>query len=275
MILAMEWIKTIVLGVIQGITEWLPVSSTGHLLLFDALFPLQVSSACKNLFMVLIQLGSILAVVVLYFHQLNPFSPKKSGEEKRATWNLWGKILVASVPVAIVGFFLDDFIDAHLHTWGVISGALFVYGLLYVVLEKKRKQTVSVGTLDSITYREAFLIGCFQVLALVPGTSRSGSTILGAIILNFDRTVASQFSFFMAIPAMVGASLLKLVKLGYGLTTAEWLMISLGFAVAFLVSLWTIKALVSYVRNHDFSVFGWYRMALAVVVAITFSLLGR
>lgn len=268
-------LKAVLLGVIQAITEWLPVSSTGHLLLFDAIFPLQVSEACRSLFMVLIQLGSILAVVLLYFHRLNPFSPKKTAEERKETWNLWGKVVVASVPVAIVGFLLDDTIDAYFHGWKTIALTLFVYGVAFLFIERRnRKVKPTIVGVEAIDYRTALLVGLFECLALIPGTSRSGSTILGALLLGLDRTTASTFSFFLAIPAMFGASLLKLVKLGYGLTGNEWLLVFVGFVVSFLLSIVVIKALLSYIKGHDFTAFGWYRIVLSVVVVLYFSFFG-
>jgi len=274
----MEFLKALFLGIIQGITEWLPVSSTGHMLLFDELFTLRVSEQCRELFMVLVQLGSILAVIILYWHLLNPFSPTKSHKEKQQTWNLWIKVLVASIPAGIVGVLFDRQVDKYLYHWQVIVCALFLYGVLYIVLEKKNRENGKierVRSLSQINYKDAITIGFFQMLALVPGTSRSGSTILGAIIIGLNRQVASQFSFFMAIPVMMGASLVKLLKLGFSLSLFEYLLLAVGFLSAFLVSLLVIKALLNYVRNHDFSVFGWYRIVLSFVVTVFFLVSGR
>ncbi|MCH3919839.1 MAG: undecaprenyl-diphosphate phosphatase [Sphaerochaeta sp.] len=267
----MEFFKALLLGVIQGITEWLPVSSTGHMLLVDALLPMKVSDACRNLFLVVVQLGSILAVIVLYWHTLNPFSPKKNRQEKQATWLLWGKVAVASIPVAVIGYLADEAVDQYLHGWQVIVVALFVYGVLYIVWERyNQKREARIGAIGQINWKTAFLTGCFQALAIVPGTSRSGSTILGGMVLGMDRPVASQFSFFMAIPPMFGASLLKLTKLGFGLSGQEWGIVAVGTVTAFVVSLFALRFLVSYVRSHDFSVFGWYRIVLAIVVTAFF-----
>jgi len=270
----MEICKAILLGIIQGITEWLPVSSTGHMLLFDAFFPMHVSEACKNLFLVLVQLGSILAVVCLYGRTLNPLSPKKSQTEKRKAWLLWAKVLVASVPVGVVGILANDYVDEHLHSWQVVAGALFVYGVLFLILEKRnRKREFRITDIDDISFGDALKTGCFQALSLVPGTSRSGSTILGGMLVGLDRTVASTFSFFMAIIPMFGASLLKLVKAGFALQGQEWFIIAAGTLSAFLVSLISLRGLVSYVKKHDFSVFGWYRIILAVLVTVAFTCL--
>jgi undecaprenyl-diphosphatase len=267
-----ESIKALVLGIVQGITEWLPISSTGHLLLLDSLLKLSLSSEAKELFLVIIQLASILAVVILYFSTLNPFAPSKDKEAKKSTYILWAKVLVATLPAGVVGVLIDDFMDSHLYRWEVVALALFGYGVLYIFLEKGRwgTQEKRVKRLEDISYRDALKLGLFQMLALVPGTSRSGSTILGGIIIGIERSVVAQFSFFMAIPVMAGASLLKLIKLGFSYTNAEYYLIAVGFVSSFIVSFFCIKALIAYVRKHDFSVFGFYRVALAVVVVIYF-----
>ena len=264
-----EMIKVFLLGIIQGITEWLPISSTGHMLLFDELFPLKASPAFMSVFMVVIQLGSILAVVVLYFSKLWPF--RKDRAEMKKSFTLWGKVLIASVPAAVVGLLFDDFIDSKLSTWPVIAAALIIYGVLYIVLEKKVNFRIRVRSLEEITPMDALKIGAFQMLALIPGTSRSGSTILGGIITGVSRPVVAEFSFFMAIPVMAGASLLRLVKSGLDFTMTEWVYLGAGSVVAFAVSLVVIRALVRYVREHDFSVFGIYRIILGVVVVLFFS----
>ena len=273
----LEVLKALLLGIVQGITEWLPISSTGHLLLLDELISLSMGSKGKELFMVIIQLASILAVVILYFSLLNPFSMEKDKTEKTKTWILWAKVLVASIPTGIAGILLNDYMDTYLYKWQVIVAALALYGVFYIVLEKKGRGTKEprITSLDSLSYKDATAMGFFQMLALVPGTSRSGSTILGGILLGIDRSIAAQFSFFMAIPAMAGASLLKLLKLGFTYTKNEYLLISVAFIASFLVSLVSIKGLVVYVRNHDFSVFGFYRIALAIVVTIYFLSTGR
>ncbi len=268
----MEVLKTLLLGVIQGITEWLPVSSTGHLILFDALFPLHVSEQCRNLLMVLIQLGSILAVIILYWHTLNPFSPGMGREDRRSCWSLWKKVVVASVPVAVIGFLLDDFIESELYSWQVVALTLALYGAAYIILERKRKgRDGTIHSIEEISLFRAVGMGLFEALALVPGTSRSGSTILGGMLLGVDRKTASRFSFFLAIPAMCGASLLKLVKLGFALSGYEWTLVALGFVVSFVVSLFVIKALMRYLTSHDFQIFGWYRVILAILVVLFFS----
>jgi undecaprenyl-diphosphatase len=273
----LEVLKALLLGIVQGITEWLPISSTGHLLLLDELVHLQISDSCKELFMVVIQLASILAVVLLYFSTLNPFSSKKNPMEKKQTWILWLKVLFATIPAGIAGVLLNDIMDAYLYVWPVIVGALASYGLVYILLEKKGrgKREPRITKLEEISYLDAAKMGLFQMLALVPGTSRSGSTILGGLIIGVDRPIAAQFSFFMAIPVMFGASLLKLVKIGFSFTKEEYVILSVAFVASFLVSLFCIKALVAYVRKHDFSIFGFYRIALALVVTVYFLTTGR
>ncbi|HAF86687.1 MAG TPA: undecaprenyl-diphosphatase [Sphaerochaeta sp.] len=273
----LEVLKALLLGIVQGITEWLPISSTGHLLLLDELLSLSLGPKAKELFMVIIQLASILAVIILYFSLLNPFSPKKDKAEKSNTWTLWAKVLVATLPAGVGGILLNDLMDTYLYRWQVIVVALALYGAIYVVLEKKGRGTRAprVTSLEAISFKDAVAIGSFQMLALVPGTSRSGSTILGGIILGIDRSIAAQFSFFMAIPVMAGASLLKLLKLGFSYTKDEYLLIAVAFVASFVVSLVCIKGLVAYVRKHDFSIFGVYRIALSVVVTLYFLSTGR
>lgn len=267
-----ELIKTFLQGVVQGITEWLPISSTGHILLLDAVWPMNVREEFFNIFKVVIQLGSILAVLVLYFHKLNPFSPKKSQAEKKGTWVLWSKVLVASIPTAIVGFTIEDLVDSVLSTPLVIAITLFVYGVGFLLLETFPPKT-RVNTLEDISYRRAFGIGAFQCLSLIPGTSRSGSTILGSSLLGTSRAVAAEFSFFMAIPAMAGASGLKVLKFmldeeAAPFTSQEWVLLVVGTVVSFVVSLIAIRFLMGYIKKHDFKVFGWYRIALAAVIAV-------
>ena len=260
-------------GIVQGITEWLPVSSTGHILLLDAIWPetqITLSSEFFDVFKVIIQLGSIMAVVVLYFHKLNPFSPKKSKEEQKGTWVLWSKVLVASVPAAVAGLALDDLIDSTLSVPAVIAAALIVYGIGFLWLESNKNRITRVNSLEEMTYKHAFGIGAFQMLALIPGTSRSGSTILGASLLGTSRTVAAEFSFFMAIPVMLGASGLKLVKCflvdHYSFTGEEWALLAVATVVSFVVSLLVIRGLMAFIKKHDFKVFGWYRIVLGAVV---------
>ena len=267
----LEIIKTIILGVVQGITEWLPISSTGHMILVDAFMPLKVyadevvNKEFVDMFMVVIQFGSILAVLLLYFHKLNPFSPKKDNIQKRDTWVLWSKVLVASVPAAVIGLLFDDIIDALLYNPLTVAIALIVYGILFIIIEKKKKKPL-VTNLNDLDYKTAFKIGAFQMLALIPGTSRSGSTILGATIVGCSRKVASEFSFFMAIPVMFGASLLKIIKLDMALDLSGIIILLLGMVVACVVSVIVIKSLMRYIRKHDFKIFGYYRIVLGIIV---------
>ncbi len=264
-----EVLKAIAQGIVQGITEWLPVSSTGHILLLDAIWKMDASEAFFDVFKVIIQLGSIMAVVVLYFHKLNPFSPKKDAAAKKDTWILWSKVLVASIPAAIAGLALDDLIDGVLSTPVVIAAALIVYGIAFIWMES-RKANTPVNDLKAISYKRALSIGAFQMLALIPGTSRSGSTILGATLLGTSREVAAEFSFFMAIPVMLGASALKVVKFflldGYSFTADEWLLLAVATVVSFAVSVLVIRALMAFIKKHSFKPFGWYRIALGIVV---------
>ena len=268
-----ELLKTIVLGIVQGITEWLPISSTGHMILVDAFIPLTVypdpvvNKEFVDMFMVVIQLGSIIAVLLLYFHKLNPFSPKKSAEQKKDTWILWSKVLVAAVPAAIVGLLFDDIIDSYLYNPLTVAITLFVYGVLFIIIEKTKKPA-SIKNLNDLDYLTALKIGAFQMLALIPGTSRSGSTILGASIVGCSRRVASEFSFFLAIPMMFGASLLKLIKLKMSLDFAGIAILLTGMVVAFVVSVVAIKSLLKYIKKHDFTAFGIYRIVLAVIIAV-------
>lgn len=267
----MEFIKAIIIGIVQGITEWLPISSTGHMILFEGLLKMNVSEAFAEMFRVVIQFGSILAVVVLYFTELNPFSRKKDEIKKRQTWNLWFKVILGVIPSAVLGLLLDDWFNDHFYNYIVVAIALAVYGVAFIVIENRKKDTEPrVGTVEDISYKTAIGIGLFQVLSLIPGTSRSGSTIIGAMLLGVSRTAAAEFSFFLAIPTMLGASGLKLVKYfadGNGMFTGqEWGILIIGCTVAFVVSLLAIKALISYVRRHSFSAFGVYRIALGAVV---------
>ena len=263
-----EILKSIFQGIVQGITEWLPISSTGHMLLVDKLIPMNVSKEFFDVFKVVIQLGSILAVVVLYFNKLNPFSTKKSSKQKRDTWSLWGKVLIASIPAAIVGLLIDDFVDEVLSTPVVIAIALIVYGVLFIWMESVSRR-VRIDSFKKMDWRTALGIGAFQMLALIPGTSRSGSTILGAVCLGTSRPIAAEFSFFMAIPVMFGASALKLVKAPLSsFTSTEWLLLLIGFVVAFVVSVLVIRLFMTYIRRHDFKGFGVYRIVLGVVVLI-------
>ena len=266
-----ELLKTVIIGIVEGITEWLPVSSTGHMIIAEDFLQLNQGTDFWNMFLVVIQLGAILAVVVLYFSRLNPFSGKKTAETKRACWSLWGKIIVAALPAAVIGLLLDDFLEAHLMTPPVVAAALVVYGIAFIVIEKYKKNAApAMVSAEDISYGAALKIGCFQVLSLVPGTSRSGATILGGMLTGVARPAGAEFSFFLAIPVMLGASALKILKyvLDFGLafTGQQLAVLLVGIAVAFAVSLVSLKFLVSFVRRHSFAVFGWYRIALGVVV---------
>ena len=273
----LEFLKAVLFGIVEGITEWLPVSSTGHLILLDEFVELKVSAAFYEMFQVVIQLGAILAVVVLFFHTLNPLSPKKTALQKKDTWTLWFKVIVAVIPSAVVGVLLDDWMDEHLYNHVVVAAMLIVYGVAFLLVERRNAQsTAAVGSVD-ISYRTAFLMGAFQCLSLVPGTSRSGATILGGIFLGLSRAEAAQFSFFMAIPTMLGASALKLLKFlleGVQATSTELMVLLTGCVVSFLVSILVIKGLMEYVRKHSFSVFGIYRIVLGAVVLLYWLLTG-
>ena len=270
-----EILKAIVQGILQGSTEWLPISSTGHILLLNAVWKMDATPEFFDVFKVVIQLGSIMAVVVLYFHKLNPFSPKKDAAEKANTWKLWLKVLIASVPAAIAGLALDDLIDEKLSVPVVIAAALIIYGIAFIWMENRKKQP-TVNNLQDISYARALGIGAFQMLALIPGTSRSGSTILGATLLGTSRPVAAEFSFFMAIPVMLGASGLKVVKYfvldGYRFSSQEWAVLLIATVVAFAVSLVVIRFLMAFIKKHSFKVFGWYRIALGAVVLLVWFL---
>ena len=265
-----EILKVILLGIVEGITEWLPISSTGHLILVDEFIKLNASDAFKEMFNVVIQLGAIMAVVVLYFHKLNPFSPKKTKEQKVQTIDLWLKVVVACIPAAVLGILFDDWMEEHFHNYIVVSIMLIVYGVLFIVIENwNKKNKSSVTELSNLTYKTALLIGVFQVLSLIPGTSRSGATIIGALLLGVSRYVAAEFTFFLAIPVMFGASGIKLLKFfmeGAGITGMEVAMLGVGCAVAFVVSVIAIKFLMGYIKKNDFKVFGWYRIVLGVLV---------
>lgn len=270
----LEILKVIILGIVEGITEWLPISSTGHLILVDEFIRLNASEAFKEMFNVVIQLGAILAVVVLYFHKLNPFSPKKQKKERKETISLWMKVAVACIPAGVLGILFDDWMDAHLHNYIVVSIMLVVYGVLFIVVENwNKKNQPKVTRLTNLTYQTALLIGAFQVLSLVPGTSRSGATIIGALLLGVSRYVAAEFTFFLAIPVMFGASALKLLKFfmeGAGMSGMEIAMLSVGCVVSFVVSVIAIKFLMGYIKKNDFKVFGYYRIVLGILVLLYF-----
>ena len=272
----MEWIeylKVIILGIVEGITEWLPISSTGHLILVDEFMKLNMSDAFKEMFDVLVQLGAILAVVVIYFKKLIPIDMiKKEDNSRKPAWNkdkliLWCKILVASLPAAIIGLPFNDKIDELFYNAPIVAVMLIVYGIAFIIVEKLHKgKEFKINDIGSITFKTAALIGIFQVLALIPGTSRSGATIVGAMIIGVGRTAAAEFTFYLAIPVMFGASLLKLIKFGFAFTAAEAAALILGMVVAFVVSIIAIRFLMGYIKKHDFTVFGWYRIVLGVAV---------
>ncbi len=272
----MNILKAIILGIIEGITEFLPISSTGHLYLANEFVKLKESTAFINMFMVVIQFGAILAVILLYFHKLNPFSPKKNSHEKQQTWTLWLKVLVAVLPSIIVGLPLNDWMDAHLTSWPVIATTLIVYGVLFILIERRNKNRQSDLTdLNQLPYKTALFIGLFQVLALIPGTSRSGATILGAMMIGTSRFVGTEFSFFLAIPTMFGASLLKIGKYflkGNSFTGEQSLVLLVGTLVSFVVAYLSIRFLLNYIKKNDFQAFGWYRIALGVIVIAFFGL---
>ena len=276
----MELLKAVLFGIVEGVTEWLPISSTGHLILLNEFITLNVSDAFRSMFDVVIQLGAILAVIVLFFHKLNPFSPTKSEGEKKQTWQLWFKVIAAIIPSGIVGVLLDDWMEAHFHNATVVSVALIVYGVAFLLVERRNARRVGGKTVEdvyAIDYKTALLIGCFQCLSLIPGTSRSGSTILGAILIGVGRSAGAEFSFFMAIPTMLGASAIKGLKFllsGVSATGTEVGVLVVGCVVSFLVSLLVIRGLMEYVRRHSFSAFGVYRIILGVVVLVYFALAG-
>ena len=274
----LEFLKAVLFGIVEGITEWLPVSSTGHLILLDEFVKLKVSPEFYEMFQVVIQLGAILAVIVLFFHKLNPFSPKKDAIEKKNTWNLWFKVVAAVVPSAVVGVLLDDWMDAHLYNYIVVAIMLIVYGVAFLFVEKRNEsRQFSVTQVEELDYRNALLMGCFQCLSLIPGTSRSGATILGGIFLGVSRAAAAEFSFFMAIPTMLGASALKLLKFlleGVKATGTEIMVLIVGCVVSFIVSLIVIKGLMEFVRKRSFAPFGWYRIVLGALVLVYFLIAG-
>lgn len=276
----MELLKAMLFGIVEGVTEWLPISSTGHLILLNEFITLNVSDAFRSMFDVVIQLGAILAVIVLFFHKLNPFSPTKSEGEKKQTWQLWFKVVAAIIPSGIAGVLFDDWMEAHFHNATVVSVALIVYGVAFILVERRNARRVGGKTVEdvyAIDYKTALLIGCFQCLSLIPDTSRSGSTILGAILIGVGRSAGAEFSFFMAIPTMLGASAIKGLKFllsGVSATGTEIGVLIVGCVVSFLVSLLVIRGLMEYVRRHSFSAFGVYRIILGVVVLVYFALAG-
>ena len=281
----MDIIKSIILGIIEGITEWLPISSTGHLIIADEFIKLGMTDEFMEMFNVVIQLGAILAVVVIFWNKMWPFTADKSkgynyitkgnGLIKKDVMDMWFKVIAAMLPAAIVGIPFDNYFEAHFHNWQVVSAALIVYGVLFIVIEKINKnRKPKVNSIPELSYKTALLIGCFQALSLIPGTSRSGSTILGAMILGVSRVAGAEFSFFLAVPVMFGASLIKLLKFGFTFTGMELAVLAVGMLTSFIVSVIAIKFLISYVRRHDFSLFGYYRIALGALVIAYFLITG-
>ena len=277
--LIVELLKSFFLGVVEGITEWLPISSTGHLILVDEFIKLNVTTEFMDMYRYVIQLGAILAVLVLFFHKLNPFSPRKSSHQKRQTWTLWGLVVLACIPSAVIGLPLNDWMDEHLMNPWVVAAALIVYGVGFLMIEDRRR-TPAIRRTSDLTWQIALCIGLFQALSIIPGTSRSGATILGAIILGCARPVAAEFSFFLAIPTMVGVSVLKLGKFfaekiaaGEALFTGpEAAILAVGFIVSFVVSLLCIRFLMDFLKKHDFKPFGWYRIVLGILVLLFFGI---
>ena len=269
MTLLIELLKSLLLGIVEGITEWLPISSTGHMILVNE-FIGNEGFTSSDLYIYVIQLGAILAVVTLYFHKLNPFSPKKTAAEKADTWQMWFKVIVACVPAGVIGLALNDFMDKF-ENWCVVSATLILYGIAFLFIEKKGRKTTTT-TIRGLSYKTALLIGAFQVLSIIPGTSRSGSTILGAMILGCSRAVAAEFSFFLAIPVMFGVSFLKIVTNDVAMTGGDVAALLLGMATAYIVSLAAIRFLMDYVKKHNFKAFGVYRIVLGVVVILYFGI---
>ena len=266
-----EMLKTLVLGLVEGITEWLPISSTGHMILVNELIKNEGTFTASDLYIYVIQLGAILAVVTIYFKKLNPFSLSKSKAERVDTWNMWGKVLVACVPAAVIGLLLDPVMEKF-ENWYVVSATLIIYGILFILIEKRHK-AFSVDSIAGMSYKIALYIGLFQVLSIIPGTSRSGATILGAMLVGCARGVAAEFSFFLAIPVMFGVSLLKILKYGLSMSGEDAVVLISGMAVAYITSMISIKFLTSYVKSHDFKFFGKYRIALGIIVILYFGVL--
>lgn len=263
-----EILKVIFLGIVEGITEWLPISSTGHMLIVDEFLQMNTSDAFKEMFFVVIQLGAILAVVVMFWKKMFPFQFKeKSSVIRKDIFSVWFKVVVACIPGALVTILFDDFIEAHLHTPAVIAATLIIYGAAFIFIEDwNKKRTPKTTRLSDLTYKTAFIIGLFQVLSIIPGTSRSGATIIGALLIGVSRVVAAEFTFFLAVPVMFGLSAIKMIKFGLSFTGAELFILILGMAVAFIVSVFVIKFLMSYIKKHDFKIFGWYRIALGILI---------
>lgn len=271
----LEIIKAIIIGLVEGITEWLPISSTGHMILLDEFLKLNVSDAFMEMFLVVIQLGAIMAVVVLYWHKLFPFKFRHGFEVDMSIMTIWFKIVVATLPAAVIGLMFEDTIDALFFNPWTVATTLILYGVFFILIEKRNAHHQAKTTnLSDLTYKTAFLIGCFQVLAMIPGTSRSGATIIGAMLIGTSRIVAAEFTFFLAIPVMFGASLVKLLGFGFSFTSLELAILIVGMVVAFVTSIVAIKFLMGYIKQHDFKVFGWYRIVLGLLVLAYFAFSG-
>lgn len=269
-----EIIKVLLIGIVEGITEWLPISSTGHMILLDEFIKLNVSAEFLEMFLVVIQLGAIMAVVCLYFRKLNPFSKKKNAEENMDTLKIWLKVIIGCLPAAVLGLILDDWLNDHFYNSVTVATTLILYGIFFILLENRNnKRSFAINDFSDMSLKTAFAIGCFQCLSMVPGTSRSGSTILGAMLLGVDRKTSAEFSFFMAIPIMFGASLLKIVKFGLAFTTTEIMILFIGMVTAFIVSVLAIKFLIGYIQKKDFKAFGYYRIVLGILVLLYFFVL--
>lgn len=274
MLTVSEILKVVFLGIVEGVTEWLPISSTGHMLLVDEFVRMDMSDAFKEMFFVVIQLGAILAVVLLFWKKMWPF---KSGERgmnaiRRDVFDVWFKVVLACVPGAVVTLLFDDYIEAHLHTSTVIAAALIVYGVAFIFIEGRTKNRVKIEKLEDITYKTALYIGLFQVLSIIPGTSRSGATIIGALLVGVSRVAAAEFTFFLAVPVMFGLSAIKILKFGFDFSAAEFAVLAVGTVTAFGVSLLVVRFLMRYIQKHDFKIFGWYRIVLGAVVLAYFAL---
>lgn len=267
-----ELMKSIILGVVEGVTEWLPISSTGHMILVNEIIGNKDCFTASDLYLYVIQLGAILAVVTLYFKKLNPFAPSKSAAEKKDVWSMWFKIITACIPAAVIGLLLDPIME-RFENWQVVSAMLVLYGIAFLFIEKKEK-SAKVTSISEMSYKTALIIGMFQVLSIIPGTSRSGATILGAMIVGCSRAAAAEFSFFLAIPVMLGVSFLKVLKYGLDMGMENAIILIVGMVIAYITSMVSIKFLMSYVKNHDFKVFGWYRIVLGILVILYFLFMG-
>lgn len=268
-----ELLKVLVFGIIEGFTEWLPISSTAHLMILDELIKLDVSPEFKTIFVTVIQVGAALALLVLYFRKLNPFDSKKKPEQKKATWRLWLKIAIACVPAAVLGFLVDDWVSAHMENGLIMSITLIVFGIAFLVIERiNRYKQPTITRLGRIDYMTAFYIGLFQVLALVPGTSRSGATILGAMLLGCSRSISAEFSFFLGIPVILGASFLRIIKYGFAFSTAEIVYMVFGCLVAFIVSIYAVKFMMNWIKKNNYKIFGYYRIVLGCIILIWYTI---